>query len=241
MAHDAPRRFAAELLGTFLLVFAGPGAIVINEASGGQIMHLGVGLSFGLAVMTAIVAFGPISGAHINPAVSLAFALSRRLAWSQLPVYLAGQIVGALAAAALLLALFGHVADLGSTVPSGRAAQALAIEVTITFFLVSVVLAATSNAGASLGSVALAVGGYVGLAATFAGPITGASMNPARSFGPAAISGVWDDHWVYWLGPTAGAVLGAAVHTALQTGAVDANSNEETSDEQDTRSLPLYR
>jgi MIP family channel proteins len=201
------RTALAEFLGTFLLVFAGPGAIVINEVSGGELTHLGVGLSFGLAVTAAIVAFGGVSGAHINPAVSLGFALNGRLSWSQLPVYVGPQLLGAVIAAALLLALFGNVAGLGATVPSGSDLQALVLEVVISFFLITVILGAITDSGASLGSAALLIGGYVGLAAIFAGPIAGASMNPARSVGPSLVSGVWDGHWVYWLGPIGGALL----------------------------------
>jgi MIP family channel proteins len=201
------RTALAEFLGTFLLVFAGPGAIVINEVSGGELTHLGIGLSFGLAVTAAIVAFGGVSGAHINPTVSLGFALNGRLSWSQLPAYIGPQLLGAVIAAALLLALFGNVAGLGATVPSGSDLQALVLEVVISFFLMTVILGAITDSGASLGSAALLIGGYVGLAAIFAGPIAGASMNPARSVGPSLVSGVWDGHWVYWLGPIGGALL----------------------------------
>jgi len=207
------RTALAEFLGTFLLVFAGPGAIVINEVSGGQITHIGIGLSFGFAVMAAIMAFGAISGAHINPAVSLSFAVNGRLSWSQLPAYVGPQLLGGVAAAAMLLALFGNVARLGATTPSGTELQALAIEAIISFFLMSVILSATTDAAASTASAAFTIGGYVGLAAIFAGPITGASMNPARSLGPSLLSGVWDGHWVYWLGPIGGALLaGLAFH-----------------------------
>ena len=206
---DAPvwRTAVAEFLGTFLLVFAGPGAIVVNEVSGGQITHLGIGVAFALAVTAAIVAFGPVSGAHINPAVSISFAAQGRLGWSHLPIYVGFQLLGGIAAAALLLALFGNVAGLGATAPAGSVLQALGIEVVISFFLLMIILSVARYPATNIGGVAALVGGYVGLAAIFAGPITGASMNPARSLGPSLMSGVWDGHWVYWLGPIGGALL----------------------------------
>lgn len=207
-----PRRAVAEFLGTFLLVFAGPGAVVIDHVSGGGVTALGIGLSFGLAVMTAIFAIGHVSGAHINPAVTLAFALQRRFPLLQLPVYVGSQLAGAAAASAVHLGLFGNVARLGATVPSDTALQGLGLEVVITFFLMFVIMAVATDARAVGSAAAVAVGGYVALAATFSGPIAGASMNPARSFGPALMSGTWTDHWVYWLGPLLGAALGAAAY-----------------------------
>jgi aquaporin NIP len=210
------RMAAAEFFGTYLLVFAGPGAIVINEVSGGQVTSLGVGLSFGLAVMGAIVAFGAVSGAHINPAVSLAFAARGSLSWPLVPLSVGAQLAGAAAAAATLRALFGNVAGLGATVPSDTALQALVLEGVLTFFLMSVILGATSEERADTRSAGLAIGAYVGLAAVFAGPIAGASMNPARSFGPALLSGVWDDHWAFWLGPLAGALLASLAFSLLR-------------------------
>lgn len=206
------RRYAAEFLGTFLLVFAGPGAVVINEVSGGGVGSLGIGLSFGLAVMVAIYSVGHLSGAHINPAVTVAFALARHFPWSQVPGYVIAQLAGACAASAALLALFGNVAGLGAAVPSGSALQALGLEVILTLFLMFVVAAVATDVRAVGQAAAIAIGGYVALAATFAGPIAGASMNPARSFGPALMGGAWIHHWVYWIGPLAGAALGAFLY-----------------------------
>ncbi|CAN5234209.1 aquaporin [soil metagenome] len=206
------RRYAAEFLGTFLLVFAGPGAVVINEVSGGGVGSLGIGLSFGLAVMAAIYSVGHLSGAHINPAVTVAFALARHFPWSQVPGYVIAQLAGACAASAVLLVLFGDVADLGAAVPSGSALQALGLEVILTLFLMFVVAAVATDVRAVGQAAAIAIGGYVALAATFAGPIAGASMNPARSFGPALMGGVWIHYWVYWVGPLAGAALGAFLY-----------------------------
>lgn len=207
--------YVAEALGTFLLVFAGPGAVVIDHVSGGGVGSLGIGLSFGLAVMAAIYALGHISGAHINPAVTLAFAAMGDFPRRRVPGYVAAQLAGAIGASAAHRALFGNVAALGSSVPTGGAGQALGLELIITFFLMLVVAALATDRRAVAGTAGVAIGGYVALAATFSGPIAGASMNPARSFGPALLSGTWTDHWVYWVGPIAGALLGALVYLAI--------------------------
>lgn len=208
----ALRRCVAEFLGTFLLVFAGTGAVVIGEVSGGGVGTLGVGLSFGLAVMAAIYAIGHVSGAHINPAVTVAFAMTRHFPWTHVPGYVAAQIAGASAASAVLLALFGDVAGLGVTAPSGTQLQAFVLEVVLTLFLMVVISAVATDVRAVGQAAAIAIGGYVALAATFAGPIAGASMNPARSFGPALLGGTWTHHWVYWVGPLLGAVAGAYLY-----------------------------
>jgi MIP family channel proteins len=212
------RAYVAEAVGTFLLVFAGTGAVVINAVSEGGVTSLGIGLSFGLVVMVAIFAIGHISGAHINPAVSLAFAAFGSFPWRHVPTYMVAQLIGATAASLALRWLFGNVAGLGSTVPTDGATQALGLEVIITFFLMFVIVAVATDERAVPGAAAVAIGGYVALAATFSGPIAGASMNPARSFGPALASGTWTDHWVYWAGPVAGALLGALVYTYLRYG-----------------------
>lgn len=212
------RPYSAEALGTFLLVFAGPGAVVIDAVSGGRVTDLGVGLSFGLAVMAAIFAFGRVSGAHINPAVTLAFASGGHFPWAHVPAYIAAQLAGGIGASAVHGALFGNVAHLGSTIPTGGAGQALGLEVVITFFLMYVILSVATDGRIPPGTAAMAIGGYVALAATFAGPIAGASMNPARSLGPALLSGTWTDHWVYWAGPVLGALLAAAVWSYMRHG-----------------------
>ncbi len=206
------RRYAAEFVGTFLLVFAGPGAVVVNEVSGGSVGSLGIGLSFGLAVMAAIYSIGHLSGAHINPAVTVTFALTRHFPWSLVPGYVVAQLAGACAASATHLLLFGDVASLGATVPSGSPLQATLLELILTLFLMFVVSAVATDVRAVGGAAAIAIGGYVALAATFAGPIAGASMNPARSFGPALMSGTWSAHWTYWIGPVLGATLGTLLY-----------------------------
>ena len=203
------RRYAAECIGTFLLVFAGPGAVIVEDVSGGGVTSVGIGLSFGLAVMAAIYAIGHLSGTHINPAVTVAFALTRHFPWSHVPSYVLAQLIGACAASAVHLALFGNVAHLGATVPSGSAFQALGLEIILTLFLMFVISAVATDVRAVGQAAAIAIGGYVALAATFAGPVAGASMNPARSFGPALLSGTWTSNWVYWIGPVVGAAFGA--------------------------------
>jgi aquaporin NIP len=216
--HSEFRAYIAEGVGTFLLVFAGAGAAVINVVSDGGVTSLGIGLTFGLVVMVAIFAIGHISGAHINPAVTLAFATFGSFPWRHVPAYVIAQLIGATVAALALRWLFGNVGDLGSTIPTAGAGQALGLEVIITFFLMFVIVAVATDERAVPGAAAVAIGGYVALAATFAGPIAGASMNPARSFGPALASGTWIDHWVYWAGPIVGALLGALVYTYIREG-----------------------
>ena len=208
------RRYIAEAIGTFGLVLAGPGAIVVNEITGG-VGHLGISLTFGFVVAAMIYSVGHISGAHINPAVTLAFALTRRFPWARVPGYWGAQLVGAVAAAAALRLLFGNVAALGATLPLAGAGQAFGLEVLLTFFLMFVIMAVATDVRAS-GPAAIAIGLTVGLEALWGGPISGASMNPARSFGPALVSGELAFHWIYWAAPILGAALGAFAYEAIR-------------------------
>lgn len=214
----AAARYAAECLGAFGLVFAGPGAVVIDAYTHGGVTPIGVGLTFGLIVAAMIYAIGHISGAHINPAVTLAFTLTRHFPWPDVPGYVLAQLAGATMASLLTKGLYGNTAHLGATLPTHGAGQAVVLEVALTFFLMFVIMAVATDARAVGGAAALAIGGYVALAATFAGPIAGASMNPARSFGPALVSNTWTSWWVYWIGPIAGALLGALAYQIVRSG-----------------------
>jgi MIP family channel proteins len=206
--------YVAEGLGTFGLVFAGCGAIMIDTLSAGQITHVGVGLVFGLIITVMIYAFGHISGAHFNPAVTLAFVMVRHFPVRRLIGYWIAQLLGATLAAGCLRLLFGNVAHLGATLPagSGGAWQSFGLEALLTFFLMIVIMAMATDTRAVGQAAALAIGATVALEALFAGPICGASMNPARSLGPALISGTWTAQWVYLIAPPLGAVAGALLY-----------------------------
>ncbi len=209
------RRASAEGVGTFALVTGGCGAIMVNQATG-ALGHGGVAASFGLVIMVMIAAAGHLSGAHFNPAVTLAFAVTRHFPWRDVPSYLAGQLLGAVAGAAVLRTLFGLEAGLGTTLPSGSPLQALGVETLLTAVLMFVIVSVATDTRAVGQLAAIAIGGTVALDALWGGPVTGASMNPARSFGPALVSGLWQAHWIYWLGPIGGAVLGAALYQGLR-------------------------
>ncbi|MEZ4521429.1 MAG: aquaporin [Thermomicrobiales bacterium] len=210
------RRALAEAVGAFGLVFAGTGAIMIDAESGGMIGHLGIGLTFGLIIMVMIYATGHISGAHFNPAVTIAFAAARHFPLSNVPVYILAQLAGAVAASALLRAMFGGIADLGATFPAGSDSQSFILETVLTFFLMFVIIAVATDVRAVGQAAAIAIGGTVGLEAIFAGPISGASMNPARSLAPALLSGTWESQWLYIAAPVLGALAGAFVYVVIR-------------------------
>lgn len=215
-ASSVAGRYVAEFVGTFALVFAGCGAIVIDSTSHGQVTHVGVAITFGLVIAAMIYSVGHISGAHFNPAVTLAFALTRHFSFRRVPVYWLCQLLGATAAALLLRAMFGDVAHVGATIPSGSQGQSLLLEIVMTFFLMIVVMAVATDDRAVGQAAALAVGGTVLLDAMFGGPVSGASMNPARSFGPALASNNWGSYWIYVVAPVAGAVIGAFVYELMR-------------------------
>lgn len=209
------RRLFAESLGTFCLVFAGTGAIVIDQTTGGEVTHIGIALTFGLVVMAMIHALGDVSGAHLNPAVSIGFVLARRFPARELPRYVIAQTIGALAASALLRLLFPANETLGATMPVGPIWRSFVLEVVLTFMLMLVILAVSSGPKERGVMAGIAIGGTVGLAALFAGPISGASMNPARSFAPAVVSGDISTLWMYLAAPPVGAMLAVACWRAL--------------------------
>jgi len=211
------RSLTAELIGTFALVFAGCGAIMV-DAKTGALGHVGVAISFGLVIMAMIYAVGHVSGAHFNAAVTLTFALTRHFPWPRVLLYWGAQATGAILAALVLRASLGNVAYVGATLPSGSQAQSFLWEVVLTFFLMFVVMAVATDTRAVGEAAAIAVGGTVGLDALFGGPISGASMNPVRSLGPALVSGNLHALWIYLTAPLLGAMLGAAAYQVIRGG-----------------------
>jgi MIP family channel proteins len=205
------RALAAEAIGTFALVFAGAGAIMV-DAKTGALGNVGIALTFGLVIMAMIYAVGHISGAHFNPAVSFAFALTRHFPWARAAAYWAAQLAGALLAALILRASLGDLANVGATLPSGSNGQAFLWETVLTFFLMFVIMAVATDTRAVGEAAAIAIGGTVGLDAMFGGPVTGASMNPARSIGPAVAAGEVDALWIYIFAPLFGACLGGLAY-----------------------------
>jgi aquaporin NIP len=210
------KNILAEFLGTFLMVFCGTGAIIINQASNGAITHAGIAFTFGAVVFTLIYTFGEVSGAHFNPAVSIAFAFCKRFSWTRVPAYVLSQCLGALAASLLLYLLFPETKTFGETVPAGSILQSFVLELLLTFFLMLTILQVSSGATEKGIVAGLVIGAVVGLEAMFAGPICGASMNPARSLGPALVSTHTHDLWIYLLAPVLGAALAVPIHQLLK-------------------------
>jgi aquaporin NIP len=210
------RVLAAEFVGTFALVFAGCGAIMV-DAKTHALGHVGVAISFGLVIMVMIYAVGHISGAHFNPAVTFAFALSRHFPWARALGYWAAQILGALTAAAVLRGSLGNLAHVGATLPGGSQGQSFLWELVLSFFLMFVIMAVATDTRAVGEAAAIAIGGTVGLDAMFGGPISGASMNPARSIGPALVGGDLHALWLYILAPLTGAALGALIYQFVRS------------------------
>ena len=204
------KKCVAEFIGTFALVFAGTGAIIINEVSGGLITQVGIALTFGLIVLAMIYTVGDISGAHLNPAVSLGFFAARRFPLRSLIPYVLSQCAGAFAATVILRLLFPENATLGATLPAGSAMQSFVLELILTAILMFVILNVSTGAAEKGITAGIAVGAVIGLEAMFAGPISGASMNPARSLAPAVVSQHLSSLWIYLVAPTAGALLAVA-------------------------------
>lgn len=199
--------YIAELIGTFALVFAGTGAIIVNDVSGGAVTHVGVALTFGLIVMTMIYSVGNVSGAHFNPAVTVAFWVAGRFELKKVPPYIFSQLSGAFLASALLWIMFSGHQTLGATLPVGSWQQSFVFEVVLTFLLMFVILNVSTGAMEKGLMAGVAIGGTVALEAMFAGPISGASMNPARSIAPAIFSGQYQTLWIYITAPILGALL----------------------------------
>lgn len=205
------RALVAEAIGTFALVFAGCGAVMV-DAKTHQLGHIGVALTFGLVIMFGVYAVGHVSGAHFNAAVTFAFALTRHFPWPRALAYWCAQLVGALAAAALLRGSLGDVAHVGATLPAGSQGQSFLWELVMSAFLMFVILAVATDTRAVGEAAAIAIGGTIGLDAMFGGPVSGASMNPVRSLGPALVSGDLHALWVYLLAPVAGASIGGLAY-----------------------------
>jgi aquaporin NIP len=205
------RAAVAEAIGTFALVFAGAGAIMV-DAKTHALGHVGVAITFGLVIMAMIYAVGHISGAHFNAAVTFAFALTRHFPWPRAVVYWIAQFVGAVTAALLLRASVGNIAHVGATLPSGSQAQSFLFEFVMTAFLMFVILAVATDTRAVGEAAAIAIGGTIGLDAMFGGPISGASMNPMRSLGPALVSGDVHALWLYIVAPILGASVGGVAY-----------------------------
>jgi len=217
METDNPfRNYLAELLGTFALVFCGTGAIIIDQQSGGAVTHVGIAITFGLIIMSMIYSLGNISGAHLNPAVSIAFTVSGRFPAKRLPGYIVSQLTGALLASFILKLLFVSSQFLGATIPSGTDMQSFILELILSFFLMLVIISVADGSKEQGMFAGLAIGAVVGLEAMFAGPVCGASMNPARSIAPAIASGHLEHLWIYILAPITGAALAVPVCNYLK-------------------------
>ncbi|MDO6813440.1 MIP/aquaporin family protein [Tenacibaculum soleae] len=202
------KKYVSELIGTFALVFCGTGAMTVSEITGGtDLTHTGIAITWGLIVMAMIYAFGEISGAHFNPAVTIAFAFAKKFSWKEVPKYIIAQLIGAILASCILWVLFPASEYYGATIPSIEPWRAFILEFLLTFFLMLTIIN-VSTGSKEVGVMAgIAIGGVVLLEAMFAGPMTKASMNPARSIAPAIVSGHYEYLWLYVLAPILGALL----------------------------------
>lgn len=219
MARTTDRRLlrclGAEFIGTFALVTAGCGAIMVN-AQTGALTHVGIALTFGLIITVMIAATGHISGAHFNPAVTIAFAVTRHFPWREVIYYIAAQLSGAILGALTLRLLIGDLAALGTTLPSGAIMQSFGLEILLSAVLMFVIISVATDSKALGAPAALAIGFTVALDALWGGPISGASMNPARSLGPALIAGALDHQWIYLIAPVIGTVSGAFAYQLIR-------------------------
>lgn len=210
------RRLGSEAIGTFFLVLIGPGAIMVNAVSGGAVGHVGVCLAFGFVILALIYAVGHLSGAHLNPAVTLAFWSVRRFPTREVLPYLVAQCVGASGGSAVLRLVLGPVGHLGATLPGISTGGTFIVECLLSFILMFVIMAVATDDRVTPGFAPIAIGMTVALCALMGGPLTGASMNPARSLGPALVGGVWDRHWLYWVAPILGMLVAARTYDWLR-------------------------
>jgi len=211
------KKYLSEAIGTFALVFCGTGAIIINEVSGGTVTHLGVAMTFGLIILGMIYALGDLSGAHFNPAVTIGFTVAGSFPVKNVVPYILSQSVGALLASCLLKYLFPQNMHLGATLPSGTDLQSFWLEIVLTYFLMFVIIRVATGSKETGIMAGIAIGSIVGLEAAFAGPICGASMNPARSLAPAIVSGDLHSIWVYVTAPFIGSVLAVLTNKYLKS------------------------
>ncbi|QJX01221.1 MIP/aquaporin family protein [Frigoriglobus tundricola] len=209
------RKLVAEAFGTFCLVFAGTGAVVVNDTHGGVVTHVGVALTFGLVVLAMIYTVGDVSGCHLNPAVTLGFFAARRFEWRRVVPYILAQCVGAVLASLALRAMFPAHPSLGATLPAGTVLQSWVMEFVLTLMLMVVILSVSTGSKEKGILAGVAVGAVIALEAMFAGPVSGASMNPARSLAPAVVAGRLDHLWVYLTAPVVGALAGVVVCSAI--------------------------
>ncbi|HMH32236.1 MAG TPA: MIP family channel protein [Puia sp.] len=210
------KKYLAEFVGTFALVFCGTGAIVINEITHGAVTHVGIAVTFGLIVMAMIYTFGAKSGAHLNPAVTIAFAVNGKFPVRDVAPYIVSQVIGACAASIVLKILFPDSVLLGASIPSGSNGQSFILECILSFFLMLVIVSVATGSKEQGLFAGIAIGSVVLLEAMFAGPISGASMNPARSLGPALISGEYRQVWIYIFAPVTGSLAAIGIHKILQ-------------------------
>lgn len=218
MNHSLAQRSAAEAVGTFILVFAGTGAIVVNRETGGVITHAGVALTFGLTVFALVQMLGDISGAHLNPAVTTGLATARRFPAGETPHYISAQCLGALLASSLMRFLFPADTTLGATIPAGPPLRSFILEMVLSSILMLAILRASTGSPDKVALAGATIGAIIGLEAMFAGPVCGASMNPARSLAPAVVSGQCSGLWIYLAAPFSGAVAGVFADRALGGG-----------------------
>ncbi len=211
------RKYFAEVIGTFALVFCGTGAIIINEVNAGSVTHLGIALTFGLIVLGMIYALGDISGAHFNPAVTIGFSIAGKFPVKEIIPYLISQALGAFAASAMLKYLFPQSLFLGATIPSGPDIQSFWLEILLTYFLMLVIIRVAHGSKETGMMAGIAIGSIIALEAAFAGPICGASMNPMRSLAPAIVSGQMNGLWVYLTAPFIGSILAVLSNRYLLT------------------------